>query len=124
MIMNEREKLGQSGESKACAYLKNCGYRIIERNFRCRMGEIDIIASEGRKLCFVEVKTRCSIAFGLPREAVGRAKQRKLRKAAGYYMMLHGEYGDYILRMDVIEILYFNSKTYVNHIKNAFGEGA
>ena len=88
--MNERGKLGKEGEDRACAYLETCGYRIVERNFRCRSGEIDIVAAEERGgiICFVEVKTRRGCAFGLPKEAVDRRKQRKLCAAAKYYICL------------------------------------
>lgn len=77
--MNERGKLGKEGEDRACAYLETCGYRIVERNFRCRSGEIDIVAAEERGgiICFVEVKTRRGCAFGLPKEAVDRRETEK-----------------------------------------------
>ena len=122
--MNERGKLGKEGEDRACAYLETCGYRIVERNFRCRSGEIDIVAAEerGGVICFVEVKTRRGCAFGLPKEAVDRRKQRKLCAAAKYYMLCHREYENCLLRMDVVEMLHLASGIYVNHIKGAFGE--
>lgn len=122
-MMNEKGMVGKLGEDKACAYLNSCGYRIIERNFRCRTGEIDIIAVFGRAICFTEVKTRRSYSFGLPREAVVKRKQEKLIRTAAYYMLRHREYAEYIQRMDVVEILELDGKVYVNHIKNAFGEG-
>ena len=74
--------VGGLGEDFAVYYLESCGYRIIERNFRCRLGEIDLIAQDGKTLVFVEVKTRRSRRYGSPQEAVTTAKQAKLRTVA------------------------------------------
>lgn len=122
-MMNEKGIIGKLGEDRACAYLESCGYRIIDRNFRCRAGEIDIIAASGNTICFAEVKTRRSLSFGLPREAVGRTKKARIKRAAAYYLLCHREYARYGQRMDVIEMLHIDEKWYVNHIESAFGEG-
>ncbi len=77
--------LGKNGEDLAIAYLKNSGYRIIERNFRIRGGEIDVIALDGEILVYIEVKTRTSHQFGLPEESVGYHKIKFLERAAKFY---------------------------------------
>ncbi|MBQ8590070.1 MAG: YraN family protein [Firmicutes bacterium] len=111
---------GQWGEELACNYLRRNGYEILERNFRCRTGELDIIAVKGSVLCFVEVKSRRGTLHGWPSEAVTPQKQKHLKGAALYY--LHSHPGDQIrdLRMDVIEVLRVDRRNYIRHIKNAF----
>lgn len=84
-----RQKLGRLGERLAGDALEERGYRIVERNFRCRAGEIDLVATEGEDLVFVEVKTRRGSAYGLPEEAVNARKARKIRVIACYYLELH-----------------------------------
>lgn len=98
--------LGQSGEELAVRYLMLNGYVILHRNFRCRIGEIDIIASKDDVLTFVEVKTRNSILAGFPAEAVTFAKQQKIRRVAQYYLLVEGLLNNMpILSFDVIEIV-------------------
>lgn len=77
---------GKASESLASRFLKNQGYRILELNYRSLFGEIDIVASDGRSICFIEVKSRSSSAFGLPSEAVDRRKQHKLSQSALAYL--------------------------------------
>ncbi len=84
--MINKRLLGQRGEGIACKALEKEGYRILEKNFRCRQGEIDIIAEERGVICFIEVKSRFSESFGLPEEAVTGWKQRKLLTAAVIYL--------------------------------------
>lgn len=79
--------LGQWGEEQAAEWLRRRGWRIVGRNFRCRMGEVDIIAADGRYLAFVEVKLRKDGRYGAACEAVTLSKQRKLRAAAEYYLL-------------------------------------
>jgi len=98
-----RKALGTEGEKMAVAYLTARGYRIRERNFRCRLGEIDLVAEEGRTLVFIEVKTRRSRRFGLPKEAVTLTKQARLRRIAEYYLLTHGG-GDRPCRFDVLGV--------------------
>lgn len=112
--------LGARGEDIAEKYLKMRSYRIIERNYRCRLGEIDIIALDGRSLVFVEVKTRRNQNYGRPCEAVNAVKIRHImRTAARYTDLSHVKYED--LRIDVIEILIQDGKPYIHHIKNVTG---
>jgi putative endonuclease len=84
-----RRGLGRAGESMAAAALRRRGDRILEQNFRCVYGEIDLIAEDECDLIFVEVKTRRGGAYGLPEEAVTPRKQRKLVQVASHYLSLH-----------------------------------
>ncbi|WP_376794588.1 YraN family protein [Thermogemmatispora sp.] len=95
--------LGQAGERLAAAALRQRGYQICEQNFRCRVGEIDLVACEGEELVFVEVKTRRGSSWGLPEEALTPRKRRKLIEVAAHYLELHGAYGR-PWRIDVVAI--------------------
>ena len=77
---------GKTSESEAAEFLKNQGYKILELNYRSIFGEIDIVAKDGRVICFIEVKSRSTSAFGLPKEAVNRRKQYKLSQSALAYL--------------------------------------
>jgi len=104
--MNHRSELGKFGEDFACEYLKRQGYKIQFRNFRCRIGEIDIIAVKDDVLSFIEVKTRQSKMYGAPCEAVNVAKQRKIYRCAELYMQSKGIILNMpVLSFDVIEII-------------------
>jgi len=83
-------RAGRLGEETAVRHLEAAGYLIIERNYRCRLGEIDIIARDGDTLCFVEVKARRTSAFGGGLEAVRPSKQKRLRRVASYYLTRFG----------------------------------
>lgn len=80
--------LGKIGEEKAIEFLKKNGYKIIDRNFRTKIGEIDIICKKKREIVFIEVKTRSSDDFGLPEEAVNEKKLKRMEKVAYLYMEL------------------------------------
>jgi putative endonuclease len=84
-----RQGLGRTGERLAAEKLEQCGYHILERNFRCPYGEIDLIAEQQQELVFVEVKTRRGQAYGRPEEAVTVRKQRKIVQVALYYLDIH-----------------------------------
>lgn len=99
-----RRRLGEQKERIVCAWLAQHGYVIIERNFRCRMGEIDIVAREGGYLVFVEVKYRSSGVSGLPEEAVDARKQRAISKAALYYLTRHRYKETTQVRFDVAAV--------------------
>ena len=100
---NRRQTLGRWGEGLAVDYLQAKGYEIVARNFRTKLGEIDLVALEGKSLIFVEVKTRSSDEFGFPEEAVTRRKQQTLVNCAQAFLMKHPEWGD-DWRIDVIAI--------------------
>ena len=78
--MYQRHETGKIGEDIAVRYLNEKGYQIIERNFECIQGEIDVIAKDKKELVFIEVKTRASALYGLPKEAVDKTKQKHLTK--------------------------------------------
>lgn len=114
--MYKRHEIGKLGEDLACKYLQDKGYKIIERNFEARQGEIDIIAKEQNELVFIEVKTRSNISYGKPAEAVNEIKQNHLIKTIEYYVYSrHLE--DEFIRIDIIEIYLLKNKYRVNHIK-------
>ncbi len=96
---------GQKGENAAEGFLKEKGIRILEKNFRCRAGEIDMIGLEGDTYVFFEVKYRRKNYSGEPYEAVGYKKQRKICLAADFYRMIHRLSEDTKIRFDVVSIL-------------------
>jgi putative endonuclease len=81
-----RLSLGERGERVACGFLKEKGYKILERNYKCKLGEIDAIARRPGRLAFIEIKTRTSTQFGTPQEAVDLKKQEKIFKVAQWYI--------------------------------------
>ncbi|MDD5226738.1 MAG: YraN family protein [Candidatus Omnitrophica bacterium] len=81
-----RSTLGERGERAACVFLKEHGYEILEKNYKCKIGEIDVIARRHGRLAFVEIKTRTSAQFGIPQEAVHLRKQEKIFKISQWYM--------------------------------------
>lgn len=96
--------LGGHYEALAADYLCRQGYEILERNYRDRQGEIDIVARDGRYLVFVEVKYRRNLKNGYPEEAVHGAKRHKIRHTASYYLYSHGYGGETPCRFDVVSI--------------------
>lgn len=111
--------VGKSGENLACSYLKAKNYQILERNFRIKVGEIDIVARQGKYLVFCEVKTRRSCRFGEPFEAVTTFKQKKLKTLASQYLAFHS-HGNLSPRFDVISISFSKRTPIISHIENAF----
>ncbi len=114
---------GAWGEEAACGYLEGHGFKIIERNFRTRFGELDIVAETGKYMVFVEVKTRKSARFAEAREYVTLSKQKKIIAAAEEWLQRHET--KLQPRFDVIEVYgEENSKLRpeINHIEDAFGE--
>jgi putative endonuclease len=99
----QKKKLGAKGEDIAVRFLRNKGYRILERNYRVKLGEIDIIAEQGADLVFIEVKTRSDRFFGSPLEALTEAKQRQLARVALEYLSKK-EWLDRPVRFDVVGI--------------------
>ena len=112
--MNTRET-GVRGEVTAREYLKKKGYKILKENFRCPIGEIDLIARLGKVVVFVEVKARDNENFGRPIESVTMHKANTIRRCASFYQAHFGTSQDEY-RFDVIEVL----RGQVNHIENAF----
>jgi putative endonuclease len=116
----DRKELGRWGEGQAREYLQDQGFVILEENYRCKLGEIDLIALDGECLVFIEVKTRTSTAYGFPAEAVGRKKQNKYIQIASLYTRAKGLY-EISFRFDVVEVMVKNQgEPNINHIVNAF----
>ena len=111
-----KRKFGYVGEQIAVQFLQENGYRILERNFYCRQGEIDIVAIDKDEVVFVEVKTRSSVDFGVPSEAVNFVKQKHIFSSAKYFLYKFGLLDSFV-RFDVIEVLIGSGKFNVNHIK-------
>ena len=111
-----RRKEGAYYENLVAEYLKTQGYEILEKNYRCRIGEIDLIAKEGETLVFVEVKYRRDDKMGNPKEAVNREKQKKISMTASYYLMRECGRMDIPCRFDVAAVL----GEQIEVVKNAF----
>lgn len=105
--MRVKDAVGRFGEDVAAQHLLAAGLQIVERNWRCREGEVDIVARDRCDLVFVEVKTRSSLAFGTPAEAVGRAKAARLRRLALCWLAEHRELGQFwdAVRFDVVSVV-------------------
>jgi len=118
-VNNARQVLGKEGELVAERFLKNKGYKLVERNYRCAAGEIDLILLDRRVIVFVEVKTRTGHGFGTPLEAVEFRKQRKMIQAAQYFLSAKGLH-QREARFDVVGISWPKRAPVVEHIENAF----
>lgn len=114
-----RLTLGAWGEEHAAGFLRKQGMKILHRNLRTPVGEIDIVARHRKLLVFVEVKTRQSKSYGHPQEAVGAHKQRQIIRAAQWYLTEHPA-GKLQPRFDVIAVLKTDGQVQVEHIANAF----
>lgn len=114
--MNRNQEIGKLGEELATKYLKQNKYVILDRNFRCKQGEIDIIAIDSKQIIFVEVKTRTNLLYGNPSEAVNRVKRLHIKKAANYYLYKNN-IKKIPIRFDVIEIYLKKQKYKIHHIK-------
>lgn len=117
-MINEKNKrrLGAKVEQLVSEYLTNHGFVIIEMNYRCKQGEIDIVAKDGEYYVFVEVKYRNNTRYGTPEEAVGVAKQRRICNAARYYIYNHNLSDATSVRFDVAAVLEHK----ITYYKNAF----
>jgi putative endonuclease len=115
----QKKELGKKGEEIALRFLKKRGYRIIEKNYVCKMGEMDIIAKEKDTLVFVEVKTRTSTIFGPPQLAVNPTKQMQLSKVALSYLKAK-QLEDVKARFDVVAILLGPKGEEIELIRDAF----
>jgi putative endonuclease len=102
--MAAKDDLGRRGETLAAEHLTASGYRVLERNWRCSHGEIDIVAFKDGEVVFVEVKTRTSVAFGHPLEAITTAKLARLRRLAGAWRQAHPDVRAAV-RIDAIAII-------------------
>lgn len=116
--MSQNLSLGRAGENLAREYLISKGYKILDTNYKNKIGEIDIIAFDKDILAFIEVKTRTSINYGYAFEAVDRRKQRKIINTSILYIK-YKNYIDTQIRYDIIEI-YLTKNPKINHLENAF----
>ena len=116
--MYNKQLIGKIGEDLACEFLRNNNYIVIERNFRCRQGEIDIIAKDNNKneLVFFEVKTRSNLKYGRAVEAVHKEKQKHIYWVVKYYIYKN-KINEVPIRIDVIEVYIKDEKYKLNHIK-------
>lgn len=115
-----RQQLGQFGEQLAASFLQKQGYTILDRNFRCRSGELDIIAKDEEYLVVVEVKTRRNTEYGEPAAAVDFRKQRQICRATWHYLHKYACY-DCDIRFDIVAIqVADDNSAAIDHIINAF----
>ena len=118
--MNKRQTVGQQGEAMARAYLVKVGYDIITHNWRCAIGELDIVAQKDNVLIFVEVRTRRGHRFGTPEESITPAKQARLvALAETYWQEMTPEHKAW--RIDVVAVRMGAGEPQINHIENAVG---
>ena len=139
--MIKNKALGKIGEDAASSYLSSSGYIIIEKNYSCKLGEIDIIAKKGKYLVFIEVKTRTNLKYGYPEESVNKYKIKKIKDVANIFIIDNESLSNFNFRFDVISIIvnkykinnsinnninsdvkkiYSSNDFKFNHIKNAF----
>ena len=114
--MSKSYGLGKEGEEIVCKYLKKERYKILEMNFNCKIGEIDIIAKQKNEIVIIEVKTRTNKEYGLPAEAVTKKKLKHIYKTAEYYIYSR-KIKNIDIRIDVIEVYFIEGKWYINHLK-------
>ena len=120
----QRRNTGMLGEKYARDFLKKRGYRVIETNYRCPQGEIDIVARYKDTLVFVEVRTKTSLEFGTPEESITRTKQNRMRSAAFHYLQAHSDLPE-LWRIDfvAIELDKKGKPSRIELIENAVGGG-
>lgn len=118
-MTTERLELGKFGEDLAYKKIKHLGYKKIIRNYRCPMGEVDLIANEGDTLVFIEIKTRIGKSTGYAKEAVNARKRRQLSKVALFYMKSNNCH-EAKARFDVVAISIKKDKLQMELVKNAF----
>jgi putative endonuclease len=115
--MRQKDILGRQGEQVAAEYLERAGFRILDRNYRCSAGEIDIVAADRRELVACEVKTRSDVRYGAPVEAVTSEKLRRLRRLAVRWVLTHGLTFDG-LRVDIVGVLRSSSGEFtIEHLR-------
>lgn len=118
-LLNFKKLVGNKGENIAESYLKQKGYKIIQKNYRCRFGEIDIIAKDNDTIVFAEVRTRRNDNFGSPQDSITPAKIEKISKTSLYFIQEKKLEG-FSYRFDFIAITFSQGKPNIEHIENAF----
>lgn len=117
--MDARPELGRHGEDLAADLLERSGYLVVERNYRCRAGEIDLICTDGETLVFCEVKTRRSDRWAQPHESVDHRKQVRLRRLAAEWMSDRRP-GSVRVRFDVVSVIVGDREPQISHLVDAF----
>lgn len=113
---------GKKAENHACNYLKTQGLQLVEKNYFCKAGEIDLIMFDSDELVLIEVKARKNIEHGHGAESVNHSKQKKLIKTANHFLLTRPDMQDKMVRFDIIEINFFDTKqAEINWIRDAFG---
>jgi putative endonuclease len=118
-MQTNNQRLGKYGEDSAAQFLANRGYQIIERNYRCPLGEIDIIARDGKWLVFVEVKTRSGGGYGHPFESITKEKLGRMRRLAAHWTTQNSFAGTQI-RLDAVSVLLRGGRVLIEHLKQVF----
>lgn len=114
--MQSNQALGRTGETLAAEYLENHGYAVIDRNWHCRTGEFDIVATDQNYLVFVEVKTRSNTSFGHPFESVTTSKVARMRRLANEWCLAKASPG-FRIRLDAISVLFCSGQVKIEHLK-------
>lgn len=116
--MYRKKKIGQLGEDISCSYLEKSNYIILERNFYCRDGEVDIIAFDknSSEIVFIEVKTRTNFKYGNPAESIDNIKEIHIKKCAEYYLYKK-KLKNIFVRFDAIEVVLNKGQYKLNHIR-------
>ena len=117
--MDGRGELGRRGEAMAEAFLRTHRYTIVARNYRCRAGEIDLVALDGATVVFVEVRSRRGTALGTPLESVDARKQARVGRVARHFVAAHG-WGERDARFDVIGVRFDAEPPALEHVRGAF----
>ncbi|MFN8543152.1 MAG: YraN family protein [Candidatus Binatia bacterium] len=117
--MHARGELGRRGEAVAEAFLRASAFEIVARNYRCRMGEIDLVARDGPTLVFVEVRSRSGVGRGTPLESVDGRKQARVARVARHFLATHG-WTERAARFDVVGVRFDADPPAVEHVRGAF----
>ena len=117
--MDGRRETGRRGEDVAAAFVAGLGMRVVVRNFRCRAGEIDVVAMDGDTVVFVEVRTRAGTGFGTPLESVDRRKQAQVGRVARHFLSARG-WHERSARFDVVGVRLDADPPVVEHVRGAF----
>ena len=117
--MNTNKSVGKYGEDRATDFLERLGYQVLERNWRCNSGEIDIVARDHDCLVFAEVKTRTRVGFGHPFEAITKTKMQRMRHLVGEWCRAH-EIASVQVRLDAISVLLTGGRVHIEHLKQVF----
>lgn len=120
MSRTSKQQAGQAAENRACDHLQQHGLQIIERNYLCRQGEIDLIMRDGDYTVFIEVRYRRNSGFGSAAESVDQRKQRKIINTASHYLQQHSKLAQQPARFDVVSISPLGKETHIDWIQDAF----